>query len=62
VAEGVAEYLRPVRERYAELRPDEEAIEAALQRGAEQARTLAATTMVDVRRAMGVGPPGGELP
>jgi tryptophanyl-tRNA synthetase len=62
VAEGVAEYLRPVRERYAELRPDEEAIEAALQRGAEQARTLAAATMVDVRRAMGVGPPGGELP
>ena len=51
------DYLRPVRERYAELRPDEAALEAALERGAEQARALAAATMVDVRAAMGVGAP-----
>jgi tryptophanyl-tRNA synthetase len=58
VAEGVVEYLRPARERYAELRPDEQALEQALAGGAEQARELAAATMADVREAMGVGPPG----
>ena len=46
VAEAVVDYLRPVRERYAELRPDETVLEAALDRGAEQARELAAETMV----------------
>ena len=57
VAEAVADYLRPVRERYAELRPDEAALEATLQEGAEQARALACETLRDVRAAMGVGPP-----
>ena len=57
VADAVVEYLRPVRERYEELRPDEPALEAALGRGAEQARAMAAATMVDVRAAMGVGAP-----
>jgi tryptophanyl-tRNA synthetase len=57
VADAVVEYLRPVRERYAELRPDEAAIEAALGQGAESAREMAAATMVDVRAAMGVGAP-----
>ena len=59
VAEAVVDYLRPVRERYAELRPDEAALEAALEGGAQQARELAAETMVDVRAAMGVGKPAG---
>jgi tryptophanyl-tRNA synthetase len=57
VAEELVEYLRPVRERYAELRPDEAALEAALERGADRAREMAAATMVDVRAAMGVGRP-----
>ena len=57
VAEAVADYLRPVRERYTELRPDETALEAALQRGAEQARAIASETLSDVREAMGVGAP-----
>ncbi len=57
VAEAVADYLRPVRERYAELRPDEAALEAALQQGAERARAIASETLTDVRSAMGVGPP-----
>ena len=57
VAEAVADYLRPVRERYGELRPDEAALEAALRDGAERARALASETLVDVRAAMGVGPP-----
>jgi tryptophanyl-tRNA synthetase len=57
VAEAVADYLRPVRERYAELRPDEAALESALQQGAEQAKALASETLRDVRAAMGVGAP-----
>jgi tryptophanyl-tRNA synthetase len=57
VAEAVVEYLRPVRERYTELRPDEAALERALAGGAERARELAGATLRDVRAAMGVGPP-----
>jgi tryptophanyl-tRNA synthetase len=58
VGEEVVEYLAPVRERYGELRADEGALEAVLAAGAERARALASETMVEVRRAMGVGPPG----
>ncbi len=57
VAEAVVDYLRPVRERYLELRPDEHALESALGGGADRARSLAAETLSDVRAAMGVGPP-----
>ena len=57
VGEAVADYLRPIRERYAELRPDEVALEAVLQEGAAHARELAGETLVDVRAAMGVGRP-----
>jgi tryptophanyl-tRNA synthetase len=57
VADAIVEYLRPVRERYVDLRPDEPALEAVLSRGAEGARSMASETLVDVRRAMGVGPP-----
>jgi tryptophanyl-tRNA synthetase len=55
VADAVVEYLAPVRERYAELRPDEHAIEATLAAGAEKARALAAPTLADAREAMGIG-------
>ena len=55
--------LAPVRERYAELRADEAALEAVARPGAEQARAIAAATLADVRAAMAVGParlrPGG---
>jgi tryptophanyl-tRNA synthetase len=57
VAEAVVSYLSPVRERYAQLRSDEGAIEAALATGAEKARAIASGTLADVREAMGVGPP-----
>ena len=57
VADAVVEHLRPVRERYAQLRPDEAALEAALAAGAEKARAIAVPVLDDVRRAMGVGPP-----
>ncbi|HEY5709782.1 MAG TPA: tryptophan--tRNA ligase [Solirubrobacterales bacterium] len=56
VAEATVELLTPVRERYAELRPDEAAIEAALVAGAEKARAIAAGTLAEVRDRMGIGP------
>ncbi|MBA2421568.1 MAG: tryptophan--tRNA ligase, partial [Thermoleophilaceae bacterium] len=57
VAEEVVGLLAPVRERYLELRPEEDSLEATLRDGAERARAIASDTLVDVRRAMGVGPP-----
>lgn len=57
-AEAVIAELTPVRERYAELRPDEARLEAILAAGAERARAIARDTLVDVRAAMGVGPRG----
>jgi tryptophanyl-tRNA synthetase len=56
VAEGVVEMLAPVRERYAELRPDQAALEAALEAGARKARAIAAPTVAEVRDRMGIGP------
>jgi len=61
VGEEVAAWLAPVRERYAELRADEGALEHVLAEGAGKARAMASETLRDVRRAMGVGPPGGVL-
>jgi len=61
VAAEVIDYLEPVRERYREIRPDEAALEAVLAAGAVKARALAGPTLRDVRRAMGVGPPGGDV-
>jgi tryptophanyl-tRNA synthetase len=56
VAEGVIELLAPVRERYAELRPDEAALEQTLELGAEKAREIASGTLAEVRERMGIGP------
>jgi tryptophanyl-tRNA synthetase len=57
VAEGVIEMLAPVRERYAELRPDRVALEETLAAGAEKAREIAAPTLAEVRDRMGIGSP-----
>jgi tryptophanyl-tRNA synthetase len=57
VAESVVDLLAPVRERYAELRPDTAALEQTLEAGAEKARAIASQTLADVRERMGVGPP-----
>jgi tryptophanyl-tRNA synthetase len=57
VAEAIVERLAPVRERYAELRADGDAIEAILADGAARARAIAADTLADVRERMGVGAP-----
>ena len=56
VAEAVVELLAPVQERYAELRPDEAALEAILATGAGKASALAAPTLADVRERMGFRP------
>jgi tryptophanyl-tRNA synthetase len=58
-AESVVELLAPVRERYAELRPDTAALEQTLAAGDEKARSIASATLVEVRERMGVGSPPG---
>ncbi|WP_259315462.1 tryptophan--tRNA ligase [Capillimicrobium parvum] len=55
-AEAVIALLDPVRTRYEELRTDEDRLEAVLAAGADKARAIAADTLADVRRVMGVGP------
>jgi tryptophanyl-tRNA synthetase len=56
VAEDVVALLSPVRERYLELRADEEGLERALGAGAERARAEARPVIAEVREAMGIGP------
>ena len=53
VAEAVNGYLRPVRDRYAELAADPAAVGEALRKGSDRAREVAATTMTDVRERVG---------
>ena len=57
---AVDEELAPLRARYAELRPDEDALEDALARGAARAREITEATLIDLREAMGVGVPRGR--
>jgi tryptophanyl-tRNA synthetase len=57
VAEAVVDYLRPIRERYDELRGDEAGLQRSLAEGAERAQALASETLATVRQRMGVGPP-----
>ena len=56
VADAVVDYVAPVRERYADLRSDEQGLERTLAEGAERARAIASPTVAEVRDAMGVGP------
>jgi tryptophanyl-tRNA synthetase len=53
VADAVVEWLRPMRERYLELRADESELRAVLARGAEHAQTIAAPTLAEMRHRMG---------
>jgi tryptophanyl-tRNA synthetase len=55
VAEAVVAYLSPVRERYLELRDNEDRIEEMLAAGAEKARAIARVTIEEVRDRMGIG-------
>jgi tryptophanyl-tRNA synthetase len=53
VADVLVEFLAPVRERYPELRADEERLEEILETGAERARAIARPVVDDARAAMG---------
>jgi tryptophanyl-tRNA synthetase len=55
VGEVVVGYLAPVRERYAELRPDQGELDRILDLGAEKAQALAAPVVAEVRERMGFG-------
>ena len=55
-ADAVVELLRPVRERYAELAADPEAVRSTLRRGAEKAEAVAAATLARASDAMGLLP------
>ncbi|HEY3764334.1 MAG TPA: tryptophan--tRNA ligase [Gaiellales bacterium] len=57
VAEAVVEYLRPVRERYLELRADPDHLNAVLTAGAEHARSVAGDTVTLMKQRMGFVPP-----
>jgi tryptophanyl-tRNA synthetase len=61
VGEAVVEFLAPTRERYTQLRADENALDEVFRAGAEKARAIAAPVVADVRSAMGVGPRGGSV-
>jgi len=63
VATAVIEFLAPVRERYEQLRADEDALEDILADGGDRARAIATQTLADVRECMGVGAPrrGGTV-
>jgi len=53
-AAAVIELLRPVRERYAELASDPEAVRATLRQGAEKAEAVACGTLARARDAIGL--------
>ncbi len=55
VGEAVVELLAPVRERYAEVRPDEETLVQVLSKGADRAREIASETLHLARHRMGIG-------
>ena len=57
VAEAVIEYLRPVQEKYTEIRADEAAIEDAFATGADKAREICAPIVAEARDKMGLGRP-----
>jgi tryptophanyl-tRNA synthetase len=56
VGQAVEEHLRPVRDRYLEIRGDDRSLESTLAAGAEKARAIASETVAVARERMGVGP------
>jgi tryptophanyl-tRNA synthetase len=57
VGEAAVECLAPVRERYEQIRPDQQALEGILAAGADKARAIASQTLDVARERMGIGPP-----
>lgn len=62
VAEAVIEYLRPVQEKYADIRCDEAALETVLGAGAARAQAIAGPIVAEARDKMGLGPTVGSAP
>jgi tryptophanyl-tRNA synthetase len=56
LAEAAVEALRPLQQRYAELRADRPALEAVLQQGRERAAAVADATLARVKDALGFLP------
>lgn len=57
VAGAVVEYLRPVQEKYAQLRADEDDLERILAAGARKAAAIAGPIVASARDKMGLGRP-----
>jgi tryptophanyl-tRNA synthetase len=57
VADQAVATIAPIRDRYLELQRDPAYLEQVMAQGAEKARAIAADTLADARRKMGVGPP-----
>jgi len=55
LAELIVEYFKPYRQRRAELEKDPGTVDAMLKRGAERARAVAAPTLLEARKAVGLG-------
>ena len=56
VGDAVAAALAPVRQRYAELRPDQAGLERILAEGVGKARAISSETVAAARERMGIGP------
>jgi tryptophanyl-tRNA synthetase len=56
VAEAVIEYLRPLRERHAELRGDPAELRRGLERGADRAQAIAVPVLAEVKDRVGLVP------
>ena len=56
LADAVIEHLRPIQERYAEVRGDDAMLEAVLAKGATAAAAVANQTVDDCRDALGFAP------
>ncbi|MGH3141689.1 MAG: tryptophan--tRNA ligase [Gaiellales bacterium] len=59
VGSVVTEYLRPIRQRYEAIRPDESHLESILGEGAAKARAIAAKTVETAADRMGLGAGSG---
>ena len=59
VGAAVADYLRPIRQRYEAIRPDTAQLESILAEGAAKARSIAAKTVGVAADRMGLGPGPG---
>ncbi len=59
LAERIIEFFRPMREKRQRLAASPDHVEEVLARGAEQVRPILATTMAEVRAAVGIGPRRG---